>query len=956
MGSIIVYCILRSKLFCDINNFIKTNTIKMNVDTSSLMVNSIITSDTSVCVGDSVMIELLSQGCAPINYVWYENGVVIPENNSNKLYIKNLNEPGIRKYNCMITNLTDTSYSEEIMLYVNKIPSGLVNVYNTDNNIVIVNTQNDADSSATFEWDFSGGTVISGSNSIDHEVLYSDGGYRRIKLLITQDNCISEPIYSGYFKPTLFDKFCENLPTTEYGNVVLVDYNNDGFKDIFITGSGKSKLFKNINSDSFLLVNSSFIPLSNSHSTWADFNNDGNLDLALIGFDGASNRTLIYENVSNDSFTLVTELSPGLKNGSISHLDYNNDGWLDLLISGEMNDTSAYTGLFKNKKEFIFDTVNNSFLPLKNSYASVGDYNKDGYVDFIIQGKNVNGRFTKVYKNNKGVYSDIGNQFIGLDDGACAWGDIDNDGKLDVVISGLKSDPIITSNSADLRNSATIKIYKNIDNDQFISINANGLAGYCTSDLKLIDYDNDGDLDLLITGDPGVMGVAIGINGGNTSYNYHRSGPILFRNDGGANFSDIQADIPRCFTNNFNYCLFTSYFSSSISIGDFNNDWKTDFIIEGNGSEHVNTRLYKNLTVNNNTPPSPPTGLLANVSCNSAILKWNDSYDDHTPTVSLNYQISISDNDSFPNIASFKNYNISNINTFNINNLKPGKYFWKVKSIDGANIESEFSETSSFTIPVFYDSITLYSCMGDSIYFKNNWFYHDSIITDTNSCMNIVKTKLLFHPIFYNHQDFYICKDERFTNNTPGIYIDSLKSKYGCDSLIIKNYLVAASSFSLGQDTSINIADSIVFVLSSGMSKLWFNNDTSSSIIIKGEQLNEDSLLVWVLIYDSNSCFSSDSVWLSLNKITKSYQIKNINEINIWPNPAKDYIMVSMPNIKCKNIELMNSTGLIIVSLDNIPTTRDFKIPLGKVSSGLYLLRFLMENESIVIKPLIIRN
>jgi hypothetical protein len=96
-------------------------------------------------------------------------------------------------------------------------------------------------------------------------------------------------------------------------------------------------------------------------------------------------------------------------------------------------------------------------------------------------------RISRIYRNDAGLFTDIGAGLAGVIHPSVAWGDYDNDGDLDILLTGLDSD-----------DNALSLIYRN-DTGLFTNISA-GLTGVFNSSASWGDYDNDGDLDVLLTG------------------------------------------------------------------------------------------------------------------------------------------------------------------------------------------------------------------------------------------------------------------------------------------------------------------------------------------------------------------------------------------------------------------------------------------------------------------------
>ena len=101
---------------------------------------------------------------------------------------------------------------------------------------------------------------------------------------------------------------------------------------------------------------------------------------------------------------------------------------------------SAYTRLYANDGTGAF-TLNSSasFTGIKNASVAWGDYDNDGYIDLAISGVSGNGStyYTKVYRNNTdGTFTDSASGLAGSNEGMAAWGDFDLDKRLDLAVVG----------------------------------------------------------------------------------------------------------------------------------------------------------------------------------------------------------------------------------------------------------------------------------------------------------------------------------------------------------------------------------------------------------------------------------------------------------------------------------------------------------------------------------------
>src|ERR1041385_745508 len=247
--------------------------------------------------------------------------------------------------------------------------------------------------------------------------------------------------------------------------------------------------------------------------TWVDYDNDGKLDLFVKNFDGVNR---LYKNNGDKTFTQVAEqaglatVSYGLDYGSIcSFADYDNDGFMDLAITGD-KDTEV---LYHNQGDgtFVDVTATSGFGTLGDAKGLAwGDYNNDGFIDLCIARGSEGARGhmgVTLYRNNgDGTFTDVTTAAGVADTGndwAPVWGDYDNDGFLDFFITKAGT-TVLGKGNANL-------LYHNNGDGTFTNRAAQeGVALQDDTSLHRgaawADYNNDGFLDLIIKDGIGTEG------------------------------------------------------------------------------------------------------------------------------------------------------------------------------------------------------------------------------------------------------------------------------------------------------------------------------------------------------------------------------------------------------------------------------------------------------------------
>jgi hypothetical protein len=172
---------------------------------------------------------------------------------------------------------------------------------------------------------------------------------------VNNSSLLTGKIYMNGKKDFLFTERTSNITAIRGGEVNIIDFNNDGYSDILVTGKNISdayitEVYKNNSGVSFTLF-TSLNGLYYSSSVIGDFNNDGFPDIILSGLDaGSAFRTLYYINNAGSGFAVNNTNLPNTNKGSMSALNLTNDGKPDILISGYTM-SGPVTYIYNNNKE-----------------------------------------------------------------------------------------------------------------------------------------------------------------------------------------------------------------------------------------------------------------------------------------------------------------------------------------------------------------------------------------------------------------------------------------------------------------------------------------------------------------------------------------------------------------------------------------------------------------------------
>lgn len=274
------------------------------------------------------------------------------------------------------------------------------------------------------------------------------------------------------------------------------DFDNDGRLDLAMTGitlSGvpATLIFRN-NGTNFTPVAGSFAAVFAGSIAWGDYDGDGRLDLFVNGITSASVNgvavTRLYHNEGNGVFTSVTHPFPNCYSGAAAWGDYNNDGKPDLVLSGATDGGGLTAGIWRNEGGGVFTDIGANLPPTDLGFAVWGDYDNDGDLDLLFGGNSTAGWIARIYRNDAGTFTDINAGLLGEIWSSAAWGDYDNDGNLDAMIMGY--DPVSQLTVS--------RLYHN--NGGTFADSGQTFHNLFLGTLSWVDYDNDGNLDLLLAG------------------------------------------------------------------------------------------------------------------------------------------------------------------------------------------------------------------------------------------------------------------------------------------------------------------------------------------------------------------------------------------------------------------------------------------------------------------------
>ncbi len=491
----------------------------------------------------------------------------------------------------------------------------------------------------------------------------------------------------GTFPPQLFTDISAGLTPVSNSAVDWGDYDNDGDLDILMTGNTNpftfaytSKIYRN-DAGTFVDIGANLADVSDGSVAWGDYDNDGDLDALLTGkwVDGPDvvRTSNLYRNDAG-TFIFVSSGLADVEDSSVDWGDMDNDGDLDILLTGN-DGNSHFTGVYRNDGGSGFTEVGASIVYVSGGSGKWGDMDNDGDLDFLIAGQSASGAIARVYRND-GLGGFVYAWNLGaLSQADVAWGDYNNDGWLDILITGHNGI------------NPELKLFKNDQDGSFTEVTSTGLDAVQNGSIAWGDMDNDGDLDVLLTGDDSSDDVA-----------------RVYRNNGDDTFSDSGT-------------LLTGVQHSAAAWGDYDNDGDLDILLTGlDINNNRITKIYSNNALISNTVPNAPDNLVtSSITKTSATLSWDPATDNETAAPGLTYNLSVGTTPGgFDVLAPMSAVdatgtgktvtpgyrkvpragNTRHNTTWVLKELTPGEtYHWRVQAIDPAFSGSAFGTGGSFT-------------------------------------------------------------------------------------------------------------------------------------------------------------------------------------------------------------------------------------------------------------------
>lgn len=332
--------------------------------------------------------------------------------------------------------------------------------------------------------------------------------------------------------------------------VCVGDYNNDGFEDLFLTYYGQNRLYRNNGDGTFTNVTAEAGLLHpttrySTGCTFVDYNRDGHLDLFVsnyleidlataprpslavpnCNYEGVATmcgplglpkaHQYLYRNNGDGTFTDVSQESGvaalhGSYGLSAVSFDADEDGWPDIFVACDMTPSfllmNNHDGTFREEALFRGIALSGEGREMGGMGVGIGDYNLDGHTD-VVKTHYYN-QANGLYRNDgKGDFDDVTveaglnkeTRFVCFGAGIV---DFDNDGHPDILLTSGTVYPEVAKVSPRFPARSPRILFRNRGDGTFVEMGEEAgpgiVAPHCSRGASFGDFDNDGDMDVLI--------------------------------------------------------------------------------------------------------------------------------------------------------------------------------------------------------------------------------------------------------------------------------------------------------------------------------------------------------------------------------------------------------------------------------------------------------------------------
>jgi len=642
----------------------------------------------ALLVGSDVVFNVTAVGTAPLAYQWRFNGSAIPGATTNGLTMTNLQLAAAGEYTVQITNIAGSITSAVATLSFVFPPGVLTSPVDRrvpEGSTTSFTVTTSGTGPLYYQWQKEGTDLADDSrlNGTTNATLtisnlqFDDAGSYRV---------VVSNAYGVATSAAAALAVATNLPPLSGSIGVWGDYDNDGLMDVLLAGTiqgvpgypdGRfTKLYHNYGEGIFDPVDLSLPQLDNAAAAWGDYDNDGDLDLLLSGSadgtNGPVNVTEIYRNDGSNQFTKINANLEPLSQGSVAWVDYDNDGLSDIFTAGLNSTTNWVTRIYHNNGDSTFTlTITNLATP-QNVRGSWTDCDNDGDADVLLAGSDA----VYLFKNaGEGVFTNANISIPSQHRVISPWGDFDGDGDMDFMTSSGTYPSVF--NGPDYHPSFT----RNDGSGVFNSTFDYSLDMWLFS-ASYGDIDNSGRACVAVAGwVPLVPGGGVWGSATKVYINLGGSWQEVFTLGGWDNRSETWVD--------------------------YDGDGDLDIFTTGAG---LTTFWNNTVALHRDFPQAPLNPAATFTALDAVTLAWNSPAGTPATGRGLSYNVRVGHTPGGSDVVSpladaatgrrlvQTAGNAGTAHVFKLNNVPPGNYYWSVQSIGQSYTGSPFTAEGMFTV------------------------------------------------------------------------------------------------------------------------------------------------------------------------------------------------------------------------------------------------------------------
>lgn len=793
---------------------------------------------------------------------------------------------------------------------------------------------------------------------------------------------------TAFYAQNLIEITNNNVIDVKNSSVAVVDIDNDGKKDLYISGINSSGAIVNAfylnNGYGTFVDHSSTVanvtPLSHGSAKFADVDGDGDPDLLISGKNAANQAVTQLYIFDGTTYSLSSNSFDGIYDGDAGFIDYDGDGDLDIFIAGEDISGTAVSKFYTNNGAASYTAGNfPAIVPHKKGGFAFGRFNgTPGSTRnlFLTGVTESNDTTTHIYGYNGTTFVLISDTLIGYARAKVKTFNITANTLNYVIVNGIE---VGTTN-------ALVSVFI-FDDDGYAGI-ATVATEYADGDFTFNDFDQDNIPDFVITGkNPVNAQIQSDLKTGTPFVNFIG---YIYTNDAST--------------------IIQGLFNGQITSFDFENDGDIDLIVSGeNANGESDTRLYRNINICTETSFTDVIN-----SCNT--YQWIDgntySSNNSTATHVIPYgNIWGCDSTVTLNLTIKKTYHNENVGSIcdtlvlstgqKISSSVSGYEYVKGTNIAGCDsihildviikhstyVDQNISEcneykwlqgngityTSSQNNVLFYlgvnsqgcdslarlnlvikhpvervDNVTAcmqYTWVDGNTYTNNNSTATYNVGTASNGCDSIAKLNLVISNIVTGVDQVVACDPYTWIDgNTYYGNINTVTytttSVFGCDSIVTLNLTMDTIN------TILTFVNGVPNVNQPNATYQWINCDENMPVI--GQ--TGTSFTPWyegnfacVITYrdcqDTTNCFHSAALSVENMGIE--------NYISVYPNPSKGNVTVKTASLfDWTTVTVYNAAGQIVkesVAIDSFTN----ELSLINLSKGIYLVKIETDKGSV---------